>query len=150
MVYSKLEFNPQHENCSGSDWLPSQNGEYFKNPSPIDGVSFTRVPCSSAADVDAAISADDGSSPMCFPLDGFRVGEYNVLLGGIHNCLSYIARDQFELWQNTPLTVDVVPGRGASLSAEIPLGVRIVTESRLYRASAQVDLRRFGTGGTQT
>jgi uncharacterized protein (DUF779 family) len=43
-----------------------------------------------------------------------------------------MARDQFELWQNTHLTVDVVKGRGASFSVEIPLGLRFVIRSRLF------------------
>lgn len=83
----------------------------------------------------------DGSSPMCFPLGDFRVGDNDVLLGEIYDCPFYIARDQFELWQNTHLTVDVVAGRGASFSAEIPLGVRFVTKSRLYSDAEQADLR---------
>jgi len=74
----------------------------------------------------------DGSSPMCFPLGEFRLGGSDVLLGRIHDCPFYMARDQFELWQNTHLTVDVVPGRGASFSAEIPLGLRFVIRSRLF------------------
>jgi hypothetical protein len=74
----------------------------------------------------------DGSSPMCFPLGEFRVGGSDVLLGRIHGCPFYMARDQFELWQNTHLTIDVVAGRGASFSAEIPLGLRFVTRSRLF------------------
>jgi uncharacterized protein (DUF779 family) len=74
----------------------------------------------------------DGSSPMCFPLGEFRLGESDVLLGRIHDCPFYMARDQFELWQNTHLTVDVVPGRGASFSAEIPLGLRFVIRSRIF------------------
>lgn len=74
----------------------------------------------------------DGSSPMCYPLGEFRVGASDVLLGRIHGCPFYMARDQFELWQNTHLTVDVVKGRGASFSAEIPLGLRFVIQSRLF------------------
>jgi uncharacterized protein len=74
----------------------------------------------------------DGSSPMCFPLGEFRVGDSDVLLGRIYDCPFYMARDQFELWQNTHLTVDVVAGRGASFSAEIPLGLRFIIRSRLF------------------
>jgi uncharacterized protein (DUF779 family) len=69
---------------------------------------------------------------MCYPLGEFRVGGSDVLLGRIHGCPFYMARDQFELWQNTHLTVDVVKGRGASFSAEIPLGLRFVIQSRLF------------------
>ena len=74
----------------------------------------------------------DGSSPMCYPLGEFRVGSSDVLLGQIHGCPFYMARDQFELWQYTHLTVDVVAGRGASFSAEIPLGLRFIIHSRLF------------------
>lgn len=74
----------------------------------------------------------DGSSPMCYPLGEFRLGGSDVLLGKIHGCPFYMARDQFELWQNTHLTVDVVAGRGASFSAEIPLGLRFIIHSRLF------------------
>lgn len=43
-----------------------------------------------------------------------------------------MAKDQFEYWKHTELTIDVVPGRGASFSLEIPLGVRFVTKSRVF------------------
>jgi len=82
----------------------------------------------------------DGSAPMCFPLGEFRVGANDVLLGRIHGCPFYMAREQFELWQNTHLTVDVVRGRGASFSAEIPLGVRFVIRSRLFTDEELADL----------
>ena len=74
----------------------------------------------------------DGSSPMCYPNGEFIVGRADVLLGQIHGCDFYMARDQFEYWQHTELTIDVVPGRGASFSLEIPLGVRFVTKSRVF------------------
>ncbi|MCP4302813.1 MAG: DUF779 domain-containing protein [Gammaproteobacteria bacterium] len=74
----------------------------------------------------------DGSSPMCFPDGEFRVGSSDVLIGEIHDCGFYISRQQFEQWQDTHLTIDVTPGRGASFSLEIPLGVRFVTKSRLF------------------
>jgi uncharacterized protein (DUF779 family) len=82
----------------------------------------------------------DGSSPMCYPLGEFRVGGSDVLLGRIHGCPFYMARDQFELWQNTHLTVDVVKGRGASFSLEIPLGLRFVIHSRLFTDEELEDL----------
>ena len=50
----------------------------------------------------------DGSSPMCYPLGEFRVGASDVLLGRIHGCPFYMARDQFELWQNTHLRLQQV------------------------------------------
>ena len=74
----------------------------------------------------------DGSSPMCFVVGEFRVGESDVLLGIIGDCLFYIARDQYEYWKHTQLIIDVTPGRGSSFSLEIPLGMRFLTRSRLF------------------
>jgi uncharacterized protein (DUF779 family) len=74
----------------------------------------------------------DGSSPMCYPKGEFMVGTSDVWLGEIAGCDFYMAKDQFEFWQHTELTVDVVEGRGASFSLEIPLGLRFVTKSRIF------------------
>lgn len=83
----------------------------------------------------------DGSQPMCFPKGEFRVSDSDVLLGEIGGCEFFMSRDQFEYWQHTQLTIDVVPGRGASFSLEIPLGVRFITRSRLYTPAEAGDLR---------
>jgi uncharacterized protein len=82
----------------------------------------------------------DGSQPMCFPKGEFRVSDSDVLLGEIAGCEFYMSRDQFEYWQHTQLTIDIVPGRGSSFSLEIPLGVRFITRSRLYTPEEATDL----------
>ena len=74
----------------------------------------------------------DGSSPMCYADGDFLVGSSDVWLGQIDGCDFYMAKDQFEFWKHTELTIDVTPGRGASFSLEIPLGVRFVTKSRVF------------------
>ena len=74
----------------------------------------------------------DGSSPMCYQNGDFLVGSSDVWLGEIDGCDFYMAKDQFEFWKHTELTIDVTPGRGASFSLEIPMGVRFVTKSRVF------------------
>ncbi len=74
----------------------------------------------------------DGSSPMCYEKGDFLVGRSDVWLGAIDDCDFYMAKDQFEFWQHTELTIDVTPGRGASFSLEIPLSVRFMTKSRVF------------------
>lgn len=74
----------------------------------------------------------DGSSPMCYEAGDFLVGSSDVWLGRIDGCDFYMAKDQFEFWKHTELTIDVTPGRGASFSLEIPMGVRFVTKSRVF------------------
>ena len=74
----------------------------------------------------------DGSSPMCFQDGELMLDNSDVCLGEIHGCLFYMSRDQFEYWKHTQLIIDVVKGRGASFSLEIPLGLRFITKSRLF------------------
>ncbi len=74
----------------------------------------------------------DGSSPMCYADGDFIVGSSDVWLGAIDDCDFFMAKDQFEFWQHTELTIDVTEGRGASFSLEIPMGVRFVTKSRVF------------------
>jgi len=75
----------------------------------------------------------DGSSPMCFPRDEFRIGSRDVYLGDVAGTPFYMSGPQFEYWRHTHLTVDVVPGRGSGFSAEAPEGVRFLIRSRLFR-----------------
>ena len=74
----------------------------------------------------------DGSSPMCYPRGEFMVGDSDVKLGDIGGCPFYMSRAQFEYWQHTHLTIDVVPGRGGMFSLEGPTGRRFLTRSRLF------------------
>ena len=74
----------------------------------------------------------DGSSPMCFAKGDFLIGSSDVWLGAVHGCDFFMAEDQFEYWKHTQLTIDVTPGRGASFSLEIPLGIRFLIRSRLF------------------
>jgi uncharacterized protein len=92
----------------------------------------------------------DGSSPMCYPKDEFRVGSNDVWLGQIHGCNFFMARDQFEYWKHTHLTIDVTAGRGASFSLEIPLGVRFLTRSRLFTEQELQQLEEIRSGDEAT
>jgi hypothetical protein len=74
----------------------------------------------------------DGSAPMCFPLGEFKLGQQDVFLGTIVDTPFYISGSQFEYWQHTHLTVDVVKGRGSGFSVEAPEGVRFLIRSRVF------------------
>jgi uncharacterized protein (DUF779 family) len=69
---------------------------------------------------------------MCYPEGELMLDDSDIWLGEVAGCDFYIAKDQFEYWKHTQLTVDVVPGRGSSFSLEIPLGLRFLIRSRLY------------------
>lgn len=73
----------------------------------------------------------DGSAPMCYRRNEFRLGARDVLLGSVADVPFYMGGRQFEYWKHTHLTVDVVPGRGSGFSLEAPEGVRFLIRSRL-------------------
>ena len=74
----------------------------------------------------------DGSAPMCYPNGDFKIGNSDVKLGEIGGCPFYMSESQFEYWQHTQLTIDVVKGRGSGFSVESPEGVRFLTRSRVF------------------
>ena len=88
----------------------------------------------------------DGSSPMCYPKGEFIVGSSDVWMGEIAGCDFYMAKDEFEYWHHTQLTIDVTEGRGASFSLEIPLGLRFVTKSRLFTPEEESNLTSIQYG----
>ena len=78
----------------------------------------------------------DGSAPMCYPRDEFRIGARDVHLGDIAGEPFYIGGDQYALWAHTDLLIDVVEGRGSGFSLEAPEGKRFLTRSELCAAPA--------------
>ena len=73
----------------------------------------------------------DGSSPMCYPIGEFVVGDHDVLLGHIGGAPVYIGGPQDEAWKHTDLIIDVVPGRGGMFSLDNGREQRFLTRSRL-------------------
>jgi uncharacterized protein len=86
----------------------------------------------------------DGSAPMCFPAGEFHTGPGDVCLGvfdispaqdGSMEIGFWMAKEQFEYWSHTHLTVAVVPGRGSGFSLEGPEGVRFIIHSTLMETA---------------
>ncbi|WP_405162604.1 DUF779 domain-containing protein [Nocardia sp. NBC_01499] len=92
----------------------------------------------------------DGSSPMCYPLGEFIVGDRDILLGILDLRLAvgevpeslpsadldavpvWISGSQFQAWKHTQLVLDVVPGRGGGFSLEAPEGWRFLSRARAF------------------
>ena len=73
----------------------------------------------------------DGSAPMCFLKNEFRIGEGDVHLGDIAGCGFYMSEGQFEYWKHTRLTIDAVPGRASGFSLEGTTRKKFITKSEL-------------------
>lgn len=74
----------------------------------------------------------DGSAPMCYPAQEFKVGGNDVRLGEVGDCPVFMDADQFDYWKHTQLIIDVVAGRGSGFSLEAPEGLRFLTRSRVF------------------
>jgi uncharacterized protein (DUF779 family) len=73
----------------------------------------------------------DGSSPMCYPVAEFLLGDRDVLLGEIDGTPVYIGGDQALAWAGTELIIDAVPGRGGMFSLDNGREQRFLTRSRV-------------------
>ena len=62
-VLQKPKFKNQYENFIGGKWIAPSKGEYFENISPVDGKAFTKIPRSTAEDIDKAIDAAWKAAP---------------------------------------------------------------------------------------
>jgi uncharacterized protein (DUF779 family) len=74
----------------------------------------------------------DGSQPMCFEKGDFILGNSDICLGEIEGCEFWMNKDQFEYWKYTQLHIHITKGRGSSFSLEIPMGLRFLTQSKLF------------------
>ncbi|TAK49773.1 MAG: DUF779 domain-containing protein [Xanthobacteraceae bacterium] len=76
----------------------------------------------------------DGSSPMCYPANEFRVGAHDVKLGEVDGVSVYISGPQFEVWRHTQLILDSVPGRGGMFSLDNGREQRFLARARTFTA----------------
>ncbi len=88
----------------------------------------------------------DGSSPMCLEKGDLLLNENDIWLGTVHGCEFFMSKDQFEYWKHTHLLVDITKGRGSSFSLEIPMGVRFVIKSRMFKEDELEDLQPIKHG----
>ncbi len=82
----------------------------------------------------------DGSQPMCFEKGDFIIGNSDVCIGTIADCEFWMSKDQFEYWQYTQLNIHISKGRGSSFSLEIPMGLRFLTQSRMFTEAELTNL----------
>lgn len=75
--------------------------------------------------------------PDVLPGWGFLTGEADIHVGNLvaddleQSVPVWMSKAQYEHWQHTDITIDVMPGRGAGFSREAPEGVRFLIRSRL-------------------
>jgi aldehyde dehydrogenase len=56
-VVARPQFKDHYDNFIGGKWVAPVKGQYFDNPSPIDGKAFTKVARSTKEDIELALDA---------------------------------------------------------------------------------------------
>lgn len=112
---SVVSFKPQYENYIGGKWVPPVDGRYFDEPTPVTGEIYTKIPRSTAADIDAALDAAHAAKDRW---GRTSVTERSIILNRIADRLEENA-EAFavaETWCN---------GKGVreTIGADIPLAV---------------------------
>src|SRR6195952_88041 len=60
---SSVTVQSRYDNYIGGDWVAPVKGEYFENPSPINGKPFTEIARGTSADIELALDAAHGAAP---------------------------------------------------------------------------------------
>jgi len=60
---SPAKYASRYENYIGGEWVPPVKGQYFENPTPVTGRTFTEVARGTAEDIELALDAAHGAAP---------------------------------------------------------------------------------------
>lgn len=63
MIYDKPIFKERYDNYIGGKWVAPVQGQYFENPSPVDGKVFTMIARSTKEDIELALDAAHKAAP---------------------------------------------------------------------------------------
>ncbi len=69
----------------------------------------------------------DGSAPLCFSADDFKLGAHDVLLGQVGETPVYVSDALSDYFTDDyAFCLDIEKGRGGGFSLEAPYGVRFI------------------------
>ncbi len=112
---SKVTYKARYENWIGSEWVAPVKGQYFENPSPVNGQTFCEIARSTAEDIDLALDAAEAAAPAWGKTSvAERANILNKIADRIEQNLEMLAVG--ETWDNGK------PVR-ETLAADLPLAV---------------------------
>ena len=115
MKYDAPKLDSRYQNFIGGEWTEPRSGNYFENPSPVNGQTFCEVPRSGADDIELALDAAHKAAPAwgrTAPAE--RANILNKIADRMEENLEQLA--VIETWDNGK------PVR-ESLAADLPLAV---------------------------
>jgi aldehyde dehydrogenase len=115
MLHERPTFKDRYLNFIGGRFVEPVDGQYFDNPSPIDGQTFCQVARSNAKDVEAALDAAHAAAPAWGKTSAAERANILIRIAQItEDNLEYLARVE---------TVDNGKPIRETLAADLPLVV---------------------------
>src|SRR5918997_4826636 len=112
---SIAEYRSRYDHWIGGEYVAPSSGEYFENPSPVTGQTFTEVARGNADDIERALDAAHGAAPAWGKTSATeRANILNKIADRMEAHLEELA--VIETWENGK------PVR-ETLAADIPLAV---------------------------
>ncbi|WP_110926682.1 DUF779 domain-containing protein [Bacillus massiliglaciei] len=74
----------------------------------------------------------DGSAPMCYRTEDFRLGDSDLKLGTVGEIPFYMHRSQYDYWKHTQLILDAADGRGPEFSLDSVEDRHFLIRSRVF------------------
>jgi aldehyde dehydrogenase len=112
---SVVTFKPRYDHFIGGEYVAPKKGQYFENPTPITGETFTEVARGTAEDVEAALDAAHAAAPAWGKTSAAdRANVLNKMADRVEANLEKIAIA--ESWENGKACRE-------TLAADIPLAV---------------------------
>ncbi|HWC80006.1 MAG TPA: aldehyde dehydrogenase family protein [Pseudonocardiaceae bacterium] len=112
---SVVQYKPRYDHFIGGDYVPPAKGQYFENPTPITGQTFTEMARGTAEDVEAALDAAHGAAPAWGKTSATdRANILNKMADRVEANLEKLAIA--ESWENGKACRE-------TLAADIPLAV---------------------------
>ncbi|MEW9532197.1 aldehyde dehydrogenase family protein [Microbispora sp. NPDC049125] len=110
-----MAYEQRYDHWIGGEYVPPQKGQYFGNPTPVTGETFTEIARGTAEDVERALDAAHGAAPAWgrTPV-AERAGVLNRIADRMERHLEELA--VAEVWENGK------PVR-ETLAADIPLAI---------------------------
>src|SRR3954447_8936135 len=59
---SIVSYQSRYDHYIGGEYVPPSNGQYFENPTPVTGETFTEIARGTADDVERALDAAEGAA----------------------------------------------------------------------------------------
>ncbi|GIJ44974.1 putative aldehyde dehydrogenase [Virgisporangium aliadipatigenens] len=112
---SVVSYESRYDHWIGGEYVPPQRGNYFENPSPVNGRPFTEIARGTAEDVERALDAAHGAAPAWGRTSAAeRANVLNKIADRMEANLELLA--VAETWENGK------PVR-ETLAADIPLAI---------------------------